>query len=94
MPSMWPMSRQSSCPLHWPLSGRVYLPKDEWANDTQRRERAHVPEEVGFETKLQIALSMVNQAQQWGVPFGFVVADAGYGDNPNFLQGLQKRKVA
>jgi SRSO17 transposase len=81
-------------PLHWPLSGRVYLPKDEWANNTQRRERAHVPKEVGFETKPQIALSMVDQAQEWGVPFGFVVVDAGYGNNPNFLEGLEKRKVA
>jgi SRSO17 transposase len=84
---------RSSCPLHWPLSGRVYLPKEEWANDTKRRERAHVPEEIAFETKPQIALSMIEQAREWGVPFEFVVADAGYGDNPSFLEGLEKREV-
>jgi SRSO17 transposase len=30
----------------------------------------------------------------WGVPFAYVVTDAGYGDNPSFLQGLDDRHVA
>lgn len=85
---------QSRAPLHWPVSARVYLPEEEWANDPERRKRAHVPEEVGFKTKPQIALSVVDRALEWGVPFGFVVADAGYGDNPEFLKGLQKREVS
>jgi SRSO17 transposase len=85
---------QSLRPLHWPVSARVYLPEEEWANDLQRRKRAHVPEEIDFETKPQIALSLVDRALEWGVPFEFVVADAGYGDNPSFLQGLEKREVA
>jgi SRSO17 transposase len=84
----------SRSPFHWPLSGRVYLPKGEWAYDAERRKRAHVPEEVGFRTKPQIALSLVEKALEWGVPFGFVVADAGYGDNPEFLKGLKKREVS
>lgn len=85
---------ESRVPLHWPVSGRVYLPEEEWAHDLERRKRAHVPEEVGFQTKPQVALSLIDRALEWEVPFEFVVADAGYGDNPNFLEGLEKRKVA
>jgi SRSO17 transposase len=85
---------QSCSPVHWPVSGRAYLPEEEWAYDPERRKRAHVPEAVGFETKPQIALSLVDRALEWGVPFEFVVADAGYGDNPEFLKGLQKREVS
>lgn len=85
---------ESRAPLHWPVSARLYLPEEEWANDLKRRDRAHVPEEVGFETKPQIALSLIERAKRWEVPFGLVVADSGYGDNPNFLKGLQERKVS
>ncbi len=85
---------ESRAPLHWPVSTRLYLPEEEWANDLGRRERAHVPDEVGFETKPQIALSLVERAKRWEVPFGLVVADSGYGENPNFLKGLQERKVS
>ena len=41
-----------------------------------------------------MALALIDQARAWGVPFAWVVADAGYGDNPTFLQGLDDRQVA
>jgi SRSO17 transposase len=83
---------ESSRPLHWPVCAQLYLPK-EWAKDRERRERAHVPEEVGFRSKPQIALSLVELCGQWGVPFGVVVADCGYGKYPMFLEGLEDRKL-
>lgn len=85
---------ESSAPVHWPVCGRLYLPKEEWAHDWQRRERAHVPEETSFATKPQLALELVDQAGEWEVPFDVVVADSGYGDNPNFLRGLEKRGIS
>jgi SRSO17 transposase len=83
---------QSSRPLHWPVSAQLYLPEG-WANDRGRRERAHVPEEVGFRSKPQIALSLVDLSLEWGVPFEVVVADSGYGKYPMFLEGLEERKL-
>src|SRR5919112_830466 len=83
---------ESSRPLHWPLCAKLYLP-EEWAKDRRRRERAHVPEEVHFRSKPQIALSVVDLSGEWGVPFEVVVADSGYGKYPTFLEGLEDRKL-
>jgi SRSO17 transposase len=83
---------ESSRPLHWPVCAQLYLPET-WAKDTQLREKAHVPEEVGFRNKPQIALSLVGLSGEWGVPFDVVVADCGYGKYPRFLEGLEERKL-
>lgn len=77
--------------LAWPVASRLYLPK-EWAYDPARRETAKVPEEIVFQTKPQIALELLDQAKDWGLRWACVVTDADYGDNPNFLDGLEKRR--
>lgn len=82
----------SSTPLHWPVSAQLFLPES-WVADAERRKRTRVPTELGQQTKPAIALSLLDQARQWGVPIQTVVVDAGYGDNPNFLIGLDERQV-
>jgi len=76
--------------LAWPIATQLYLPA-EWANDPVRRQRAHIPAPMRFQTKAEIALDLLDQANAWGVRHGCVVSDADYGDNPHFLDGLEAR---
>jgi SRSO17 transposase len=52
---------------NWPVAIRLSLPK-EWADDPERLRRARVPEAVTFQPKPQMALALLDQARQWGVP--------------------------
>ena len=61
-----------------PIAYRLYLPET-WARNPERRTRAGVPREIAFETKPEIALRQVRQAQEEGVAPGVVLGDAGYG---------------
>lgn len=70
-----------------PIAYQLYLPKD-WAADPVRRKAAGVPEDMAFATKPEIALVQMRQAVAAGVPMGVVLADAGYGDETAFRDGI------
>jgi len=74
---------EGSLPVAWQL----YLPRA-WAEDTQRRRKAGVPEEVEFATKPQIALQQLRHLLDQGAPKHCVLADAGYGIDYDFRRNL------
>jgi DDE superfamily endonuclease len=78
--------------LAWPVVTRLHLPQA-WAEDEARRQAAHVPEEVTFQTKAELALALIAEAKHCGVRHACVVADADYGDNPLLLYVMLPRRA-
>ncbi|AFZ69397.1 IS701 family transposase [Deinococcus peraridilitoris] len=73
-----------------PVALRLFLPK-EWTDDPDRCNRAGIPEDQQrYRPKWQMALAELDQVRK-NVTFGVVLADAGYGMNAEFRQGLSQR---
>lgn len=60
---------------HALIDRRLYLPTA-WVEDAARRTRAAVPPEIAFETRAEIAGSMIAGALDAGTPCAWVLADA------------------
>lgn len=72
------------------LDCQLYLPK-EWTRDRLRRRKTRVPSRVRFRTKSQLALDLVQRTLKAGhVRFDWLVADAFYGHDGDFLSALDK----
>jgi SRSO17 transposase len=81
-------SDRASCPLQW----RLFVPKS-WDQDEQRRRRARIPQDVRHVPKWQLALQIIDQLIEWGLPRRVVQADGGYGDITAFRTGLEEREL-
>jgi len=66
---------------------QLYVPK-EWIDERERALRAGVLDGLSFDTKPQIALARPREAIAFGVTPGVVLADAGYGDETAFRDGI------
>lgn len=66
---------------------RLYLPK-EWAKNKRRRAKCHVPPEVAFATKLQLALEMI-EGNREVLPHTWVVGDDEFGRSTAFRRDLR-----
>jgi SRSO17 transposase len=60
------------------IDRQLYLPKA-WTDNPERLAAVHVPEDVNFATKPQLAVAMIERAIDAGVPFAWVAADSVYG---------------
>ena len=61
------------------LDRRLYLPES-WCADKDRCERAKIPQTVTFQTKDQLAQTMLEDAWKRGGPMAWVTGDEVYGD--------------
>jgi SRSO17 transposase len=72
------------------LDAQLFLTED-WAADRKRRKKTHVPREIKFQTKPQIAVEMLRRTRAAGkVQFDWIVADSLYGDSGDFFDALEQ----
>ncbi|RMG98921.1 MAG: transposase, partial [Deltaproteobacteria bacterium] len=69
---------------------RLFLP-ELWNEDEERRRRAKIPDDVRHREKWRLALDMLDERAEWGIPVECVLADAAYGDVRAFRAGLEER---
>jgi SRSO17 transposase len=82
-------TEQTSLPIAW----RLYLPET-WAKDRKRRKEAGIPKKIWFATKPTIALQQIRQAIEEEVTAAPVLADAAYGHDSQFREGLSEWRLA
>jgi SRSO17 transposase len=70
-----------------PIAWRLYLP-EVWTEDKKRRKAAGIPETMVFQTKSEIALQQIRAAVDRQVPSAPVLADAAYGNDSKFREGI------
>src|SRR5215217_2045528 len=77
---------------HGVIDRELYLPQG-WLADPQRCHAAGVPDQVGFQTKPELARVMLERALEAGVPAGWVTADEVYGNSPGLRGWLETRQL-
>ena len=86
--SLHAVSEDATLPLGWAL----YLPED-WCDDPERRRRAKIPEDVRFQTKPQLGVTLVKQAAGWAIDRAPVLGDAAYGENTQLRSELDSSGI-
>jgi len=76
---------------HALIDRQLYLPQ-EWSEDTERRQAAHIPEDTPFLTKPVIARQMIMRALDAGVTCAWVLGDAVYGADKRLRVALEERR--
>src|SRR5215471_3398715 len=74
---------EASLPIAWQL----YLP-EVWTKDKKRRVSTGIPPEIRFQTKPEIALQQLRAAVDRELPHAPVLADAAYGNDTAFRDGI------
>lgn len=72
------------------IDSDLYLPKESWHEDRDRCRTAHVPEELIYKPKWQLALEQIRRARANGIRFNWITFDEDYGGKPQFLSDLDE----
>jgi len=78
-------TEQASLPIAW----RLYLPET-WAQDRKRRKQTGIPRQITLATKPALALQQIRKAVEEEVATAPVLADAAYGHDSQFREGLSE----
>ena len=71
------------------INARLFLP-DVWVDDPKRCKKAGVPKEARVKkTKIELALDMIVEDLSRGIRFGWINADALYGNSSTFCNGIE-----
>jgi SRSO17 transposase len=73
---------------HVPVDFELYLPAS-WTENAERRVEAKIPEEVTFQTKIELALKMIERAIDAGLPGEVLLADSAYGESHPFRETVR-----
>ncbi len=76
---------------HTLLDRELYLPKS-WTHDQERCREAHIPPEVTFATKPELAWRMLERTLDTGLPVAWVTGDTVYGSAQPLRASLETRK--
>ena len=72
------------------IDRELYIPKDSWCADLDRRREAGVPDELTFQTRPQQVQTMIDRTVAGGVPFAWFAADEEFGQNPGLRAFLEE----
>jgi SRSO17 transposase len=75
-----------------PLDWALYLP-EEWCSDLERRRKAKIPDEVVFQTKLELAAGLIERAAGWEIPSAPVLGDEAYGKDSELRTRLHENGI-
>jgi SRSO17 transposase len=75
------------------LDAELFL-SEEWAADQDRREEAGIPGGMAHRPKWKIALEEIDRAVTQRIPLDWLTFDEEYGKAPEFVTGLDGRKVS
>lgn len=70
-----------------PIDFELFLPQS-WMNDAERRQKAKIPQEMAFKSKIDLALDMIERAARAGIGGRIILADSFYGHSGPFRDAI------